>query len=202
MRSRAAASMLRTAGFRTAHSMGGGINAWQGLTAAGPPEAGMAFFPADAAAEQLIALAWLLEDGSRMFYASVASLLRDIEPQRLFSDLTSAEEHHKESLAALYQDLSGKAPAAGFPRDILQAGADEDRMEGAVKVSEALAWARDREPRDVLDLSLALETDSYDLYIKMSRAVTDERAQRVFSHLIREEKEHLARMAALLDRMV
>jgi rubrerythrin len=194
--------MLRTAGFRTAYSMAGGINAWQGLAAAGPPEAGMAFFPADAAAEQLIALAWLLEDGSRRFYASVASQLRDIEPRRLFSDLASAEKHHTESLAVLYRDLSGKTPTDGFPRDLLQAGADEDRMEGAVKVGEALAWARDSGPRDVLDLSLALETDSYDLYIKMSRVVTDERAQRVFGHLIREEKEHLARMAALLDRMV
>jgi rubrerythrin len=182
--------------------MAGGINAWQGLTAAGPPEAGMAYFPAGAAAEQLIALAWLLEDGSRTFYASLASLLRDIEPRRFFSDLASAEERHKESLAALYQDLSGKAPVAGFPEDLAQAGSDEARMEGAVKVSGALAWARDREPREVLDLSLSLETDSYDLYIKMSHAVTDERAKRVFGHLIKEEKDHLARMSALLDRMV
>jgi rubrerythrin len=95
-----------------------------------------------------------------------------------------------------------KAPASGFPQDLVQAGAGEDRMEGAVKVSEALTWAKDRDPRDILDLSLALETDAYDLYIKMSRAVADERAQQVFDHLVREEKEHLARMAALLDRLV
>ena len=43
--------MLASAGFGTVHSMEGGIHAWQGLTAAGPPEAGMSFFPADASTD-------------------------------------------------------------------------------------------------------------------------------------------------------
>ena len=49
---------------------------------------------------------------------------------------------------------------------------------------------------------MALETDSYDLYIKMSRTVPGENAKKVFAQLVAEEKEHLARMAELLDRGV
>jgi rubrerythrin len=66
-------------------------------------------------------------------------------------------------------------------------------------VAEALSWVKGRALQDLLVLCMALETDSYDLYIKMSRTVTGEPAQKVFARLVTEEKEHLARMAKLLD---
>jgi hypothetical protein len=72
VRSRAAAAILAGAGFRKVASMEGGISAWDGLVAAGPPEAGMARFAAAASAEELIALAWYLEAGSRTFYGRIA----------------------------------------------------------------------------------------------------------------------------------
>jgi rubrerythrin len=200
VRSRAAASVLQTAGFETVHSMMGGINAWEGLRAAGAPDSGMSFFPAAAGTAELLGLAWLLEEGSRRFYSSVAGTLSDNEAASLFTDLTAAEVHHKEALAALYRDMSGAQPGPGFPGGVIPGGIDEDRMEGGVKVSEALVWVKGKSARDVLDLSLSLETDSYDLYIKMRRKVTDEKAKKVFDVLINEENEHLARMAALLDR--
>jgi rubrerythrin len=127
-------------------------------------------------------------------------MVADSEAQRLFTDLTAAEEHHKEALAGLYRDVSGAQPGPGFPRSVINGGVDEDRMEGGVNVSAALAWAKGKGARELLELSMALETDSYDLYIKMRRRVSGDKAQRVFDVLIREEKEHLARMAGLLDR--
>jgi rubrerythrin len=178
--------------------MEGGMHAWQGLTAAGTPEAGMSFFTAGSVPEELIALAWLLEDGSRRFYASVAATLVEREASRLFAGLASAEDHHKASLLGLYRDVTEKEPGPDFPQGII--AADEDRMEGGVKLSEALAWAQGRDVRSLLELSMALETDSYDLYIKMTRRVEGAKAKQVFDRLIEEEKEHLRRMAALLDR--
>ena len=200
MRSRAAASVLVTAGFATVHSMEGGMHAWQGLTAAGAPEAGMAFFKAGSLPGELIALAWVLEEGSRRFYASVAGTLADSEAAKLFADLAAAEEHHKSTLLGLYRDAANKEPALDFPRDVIEA--DEDRMEGGVKVSETLEWAKGRDGRDLLDMSMARETDSYDLYIKMGRRVAGEKAKQVFGRLVEEEKGHLIRMASLLDRML
>ena len=44
--------------------MEGGIRAWKGLVAEGIPEAGMAYFSPATRPEEMIALAWLLEDGS------------------------------------------------------------------------------------------------------------------------------------------
>jgi rubrerythrin len=178
--------------------MEGGMHAWHGLTAAGAPEAGMSFFTVGSLPEEMIALAWVLEDGSRRFYAALADMLAEGEAMKLFTDLAAAEDHHKSSLLGLYRDVTTKEPDSAFPRGVIEA--DEDRMEGGVKVSEALAWAKGRDVRALLELSMALETGSYDLYIKMARRVAGEKAKQVFDRLIEEEKEHLRRMAAMLDR--
>ncbi len=182
--------------------MAGGIKAWQGWISAGPPEAGMAFFTPAADAGELIALAWLLEEGSRKFYSAIADMQKSPEIARLFITLVKAEEHHKETLRALHREIAGTEPAPDFPRNLALAREADDRMEGNVGVSEALAWVKGKEAQDLLELSMALETDSYDLYIKMARSVLGETAQKVFAQLVAEEKEHLSRMAELFDRSV
>ena len=174
------------------------MHAWQGLTAAGAPEAGVSFFTVGSRPGELIAQAWVLEEGSRRFYASIAGTLADSEAEKLFTDLAAAEEHHKASLLGLYRDIANKEPGPDFSRGVI--AADEDRMEGGVKLSDALEWAKGKDSRELLELSMALETDSYDLYIKMGRRVEGAKAKQVFGRLVEEEKGHLARMAALLDR--
>jgi len=180
--------------------MEGGMHAWQGLTAAGAPDAGMSFFTVGSRPEELIALAWTLEEGSRKFYASIAGTLADNEAAKLFTDLASAEGHHKSTLLGLYRDIAKVEPGPDFPASVI--AADEDRMEGGVKVSEALVWAKGRDDRGLLEMSMALETDSYDLYIKMGRRVKGENAKEVFGRLVVEEKAHLGRMAAQLDKQL
>jgi len=202
MRSRAAASVLVTTGFKNVSSIAGGIKAWQGRTASGPLGAGMSFFSAAAGVDELIALAWLLEDGSRKFYLAAAQMKSAPEAAGLFSSLVKAEESHQGTLQVLYREILGREPGPDFPGGLPVAQGIDDRMEGNVKVSEALAWAQGKETRDLLELSMALEIDSYDRYIKMSRTVPGENAKKVFARLVSEEKEHLARMADLLDRSV
>lgn len=180
--------------------MEGGIKAWEGLKAAGAPEAGMAYFTRADRPETLIALAWLLEDGSKKFYSGLPALVSDSDATRLFGELAAAEEHHKSALAGLYKDLTGSGPGAGFPGSLLPGGPKNDSMEGGVRVSEALAWVKGKDLHDVLELSLSLEANSYDLYIKMGRAVTGKNSREVFRLLIAEEKGHLARLGALLDK--
>jgi rubrerythrin len=73
-------------------------------------------------------------------------------------------------------------------------------MEGGVRVSEALGWTAGRDAADILDLSIALESNAYDLYIKMERMVKDDHAKMVFSMLAGGEKRHLDRMASLIEK--
>jgi rubrerythrin len=180
--------------------MAGGIKAWHGQTAAGEPEAGKSFFPATATPEELIALAWTLEEGSRKFYSSAVGMFEENDARVLFEGLVSAEEHHKTSLRELYQDFTGRTAGHEFPRHLTKGASDEDLMEGAVKISDALAWAKGKNAVDLLELCIALEADSYDLYIKMGRAVSGNNGKKVFDGLAAEEREHLNRMATLLEK--
>lgn len=182
--------------------MEGGINAWKGLVAEGAPQSGMAYFSPLVKPEELIALAWLLEDGSRKFYSELALTLMDKEAKDLYQQLAKAEEHHQVSLLKLYEEFSGKAPDPGFPASVIPPGEEGDVMEGGMLVVEALQWAKEKRTIDILELSLSLETNSYDLYLKMGRQMKDQRSARVFNLLSGEEKQHLERLSSLLGKRI
>jgi len=179
--------------------MNGGIKAWEGLTAEGAPEAGMAYFTLAAGPEELIGLAWALEEGSRRFYAELSQMSDDADAVKVFQDLTAAEEGHKLSLVELYKDLSGAESDSGFPGPSVTSEASGDIMEGGMHVSEALTWARGKGLQETLELAISLETNSYDLYLKLENRMEDKDARRVFARIAQEEKDHLSRLADLLD---
>jgi rubrerythrin len=200
VRSRAAAATLTNAGFKEVYSMQGGIHAWKGLVAEGAPESGIAYFSSASTAEELIALAWWLENGSRKFYSDLAAVKKDQEAKNLFRDLTLAEEHHQTSLLKLYQELSGPTPESGFPGSVISPEKEGDVMEGGIRVSEAIQWAKGKSVTEILEFSLSSEANAYDLYVKMEHRMKDQRSAQVFHLLSDEEKQHLERLSALFEK--
>jgi rubrerythrin len=190
--------MLSGAGFDQVFSMSGGIDAWNGLQARGAPEAGMAIFSDADKPEDLVALAWILEEGSRRFYEGVAGLLKDVEAGNLFRQLVRAEEQHKQALLRAYQEICGSEPVSEF----LKNKETEDLMEGGARVSQALTWASGKDEWELLQFSMALETNALDLYLKMIRRVKDKKASRIFETLSREERSHLEKLGELLESRV
>jgi len=180
--------------------MEGGIRAWKGWVAEGAPESGMAYFPSAARPEELMALAWYLEDGSQKFYSELASTRNEGGAGNLYEELARAEEGHKASLVNLYKELSGPASGLGFPGTVISPGSEGAVMEGGVKLSEALAWTKGKEMTEIIEFSIALESSSYDLYLKMERQMKESAAAGVFRLLSGEEKQHLERLSALLER--
>lgn len=145
--------------------------------------------------KDLIALSWILEEGSRKFYAALADRLTDSSSE-LFRRLAFAEEEHKETLVKIYWKSTGEAPPENFPgrEDI------PDVMEGGIRVSEGLRWATDRSPAEVLQFSMSLETNAYDLYLKMARRMKENTtAHSLFTRLAEEERAHLQMMGRLLE---
>ena len=72
-------------------------------------------------------------------------------------------------------------------------------MEGGMSVSEALKWSEGKELKDILELSISLESNSYDLYLKMEQRAEDRNAKQVFKTLSEEEKNHLERLTSLFN---
>jgi len=182
--------------------MEGGIRAWEGLVAEGLPEAGTAFFRGAEKPEELLALAWMLEEGSRRFYAEVAALLSDDDAKKLFQSLATAEEHHKAALISLYSSFSGIEPGQDFPGSLVRTSTAGDIMEGGMRVSEALQWAKEKSGAEILELAIALETNAYDLYIGMTTRIKDDKSRQVFDHLSEEEKKHLELLTGLFEKKV
>ena len=202
MRSRAAASILTGAGFQAVHSMEGGIRAWQGLVAEGIPEAGMAYFSPASRPEEMIALAWLLEDGMRKFYESLAQIMENQETKGVFENLKRSEENHQTILWRLFEEISVKSPTPEFPDDVVPTEPRGDVMEGGMLVSEALKWSKGKVLRDILELCISLETNSYDLYLKMERNVEGHNARQVFKTLFGEERNHLDRLTSMFGKNI
>jgi rubrerythrin len=203
VRSRSAATFLLGAGLKNVYSMEGGIRAWKGLVAHGLPEAGMAFFSPAANAEEIVGLAWALEEGSKFFYQGISERFsNDKEAQEMFSWLVSAEKNHEKHLLQTYETLTGTQPDFEKLRTKFSDSLSGTVMEGGIPVKEALAWIEDKEVSESLELAIAMEVNAYDLYIKMSRAIEDKDAQLIFEKLSEEEQVHLGKLSGLLDKRI
>jgi rubrerythrin len=180
--------------------MKGGINAWKGLVAEGAPEAGMAYFDPAARPEELTALAWILEEGSRRFYAEMARRQRDQGEAVLFQELAADEEAHESFLFRLYRDLSGGEPDPGFPKSLVSLDPGVQYLEGGMVLDDALEWTRGRDRKEILEFSLSLEANAIDLYVKMERKAEGKESKKVFQTVADQERQHLKRLTAALEK--
>ena len=188
--------MLSEAGFPQVCSMSGGIDAWNGLVAGGAYEAGLAYFSRASRPEELISLSFALEEGNRVFYERISRDLKEEEAASIFRSMGQAEERHKETLRELHARVTGKGGTPAVPEG-MEGG---EFLEGGAPLEETLAWAEGKTMEEILELAIAMEANALDRYIKMGRAVADERSREVFLALSREERNHLERMASLLER--
>lgn len=176
--------------------MEGGIQEWHGLTAEGSPEGGVAYFAPGTDAADMASLAWALEENTRLFYTSLNAMRAGTEEASLFMDLVEAEEHHKQTLESIHSRLSDE-PVERFFRD--QASSV---LEGGVSREEALAWAEGKPARKVLAITIGMEANAYDRYLRMVDKSGDEAAREVFQAIAGEEKGHLEKLSRLMDEVV
>jgi sulfur-carrier protein adenylyltransferase/sulfurtransferase len=200
VRSRAAAAVLKRAGIPEVYSMAGGINAWNGQKAQGPPDAGMIWFAAAHSPEQVIALAWLLEDGTRQFYREMMARQGKGEASQLFQKLATAESHHEKALLQLYRQRTGQEADDTFPQNVLGEAPGPAVMEGGMALAAALDWAADRPVREIIELAMSLEVNSYDRYLALRQQFNDESSREVFGLLAAEEHAHLNQLTELFDK--
>jgi rubrerythrin len=176
--------------------MEGGIHAWQGLTADGPPEAGISWFAVGTTAADMASLAWALEENTRLFYMALAGMRPGTDEADLFIALVDAEEYHKITLETVHGRLTDK-PVDRFYRE-----QSTRILEGGVEMDTALKWAEGKPARRVLNLAMGLEANAYDRYLKMMDKALDEDSRDVFETVAREEKGHLKGLAALMDEVI
>jgi rhodanese-related sulfurtransferase/rubrerythrin len=198
-RSSSGVGILNGAGLENVFNMEGGMLAYNGLVATGPPEAGVFCFSEDMSPEQLVAMAWYIEDGSQKYFEAVKDVSQDHELKANFTSLIKHKIAHKESLAKLFRKISGEAAGADFPTSVL-GRPPSNVMAGCVSVPEAINWTTNKNVVDVLDFLMALEANTFDLYLKLGRHVASDRAKAVFKELSEEEARHLEQIATIFEK--
>lgn len=196
---RAAAQVLRRAGFREVHPLDDGLDGWPAGASGLPERVAAPLLETGSPAEQAV-LAWQVEEASRCFYGEMAKTLKEPRAAALFADLAKAEQRHKDTLRAVWEGLTGQAAGDDFPAGLTVAS-DGRRMEGGMFLEEALAWAGRSTPGMILEYAMALELGAYDQYLYLSRHAGHPDSARLFEVLAAEERRHLRAFGEALDTL-
>lgn len=197
-RSRAAAQLLAGKGFNEVYNLKGGIKAWEGLTAFGPAEMGMVHLRGDETSQEIIVLAYGMEDGLAGFYKNLSERMDDPEVVGLLVKLAKIEKKHKKRLFDLYITFEPTVTdMETFEDDIVS-----DVMEGGFTTEEFLEKNIDsmKTVPDVLSMAMMLETQAMDLYMRYSEKSKDEKSRTVLYNIAEEEKAHLKALGRLMEQ--
>ena len=104
-RSRVAAQLLSGKGFKEVYNLKGGMKAWNGLKATGPREFHLTFITKDEKPEQMLMLAYHMEEALRVFYLDVRQRTQDRELGDLLIRLAEYEHSHKTRIITACQEL-------------------------------------------------------------------------------------------------
>ncbi len=195
-RSASAAALLSSYGIQDIENMEGGIMAWDGLLATGSPQAGLFLLEERTSPEDMLRLAWALEDGTRVFYERAKERLPGPEAGVVLGALIKAEVNHRQKILEAFQSLKPGA-TEGDIRDEKAAG----YMEGGAKIEDALSWIAqgDRTPLDIIELCLLIEANALDLYMRLISATEKQEAKDILTPVIEEEKNHLRSLGKLFQ---
>ena len=196
-RSRVAAQLLSGRGFQEVYNLSGGIKAYRGDKASGPQELNLDMVRGDESPEEMLKLAFGLEQALEIFYDKCLEQAEDKDLKDLFTKLEHVEAVHKKKIYDRYAALVENAPdMAAFEADMTS-----DVMEGGFQVKDFLAanepWLKSL--LEVLELAMMLETQALDLYMRFAEKSQEEGTKQVLFTLADEEKAHLKSLSRLFD---
>lgn len=197
-RSLAGANLLAGLGFGQVMSLDGGITAWNGSQAAGPLDLGLGPLLAAKTPQEALELAWGMELALEEYYAALADTAADPEVAALFRRLAGFEERHRRTLTEIWK-RSGGADVSAFETRA-RASRAPGVLEGGIGSGDYLGLLHD--PADsgaALELSMAVEAQALDLYMRRANAERDSDMRRTFILLAEEEKAHLKVLGSFVD---
>ncbi len=180
--------------------MAGGIKAWEGLAASGPPDMGLYVLSGNESPERFSAVAYGMEEGLRSFYVILSEKTDDLETADLFTRLAGFEERHKDQVYDMYHE----ATETPLNREKFEAGIVSEVMEGGVSTQEFLEQISGsyHNPTEILELALSIEAQALDLYLRFADKADNKVTQRAAFKISNEEKMHLKELGILMGRKV
>ena len=185
-------------GFTKVYNLKGGIKAWQGEKAHGPVELHLELVRGDETPSEMIKLAYGMERGLGGFYRQIKTVTQDEELSNLLETLAAAEDKHKQYLLARHNEIeSTNVDQSTFEAKLTA----PSELEGGFDAEELLQQNRKfvENIPSLLDLSMMLETQALDLYLRFAGKIESSSTKKVLYRIADEEKSHLQALGRLRD---
>jgi len=191
--------MLSGKGFKQVYNVSGGIKAWKAKTAVGVQDLGLDLFFGMESAEDILKVAYSLEQGLQDFYLSMERKAKNRRVRSLFSKLSEIEVKHQLSILAAYETLvPGKIQQVEF-----EATVTATAMEGGMTTDQYLElFSPDlNSEKEVISLAMSIEAQALDLYQRAGAGLTQAAPRKILNDIANEEKVHLASLGKLMDEL-
>ena len=160
---------------------------------------GMMIIKGDETPQDIICLAYGLEEGLRKFYA--ASTQMAIEPQvsKVLSKLAEIEVRHKQKLVILYKTIdSADTAIESFEEkvnsELMEGGFDSDKLlEESMPAFKTAA--------EVLNFAMMLEAQGMDLYMRYAEKSENPQVKEILFEMAGDEKAHLKSLGELFENI-
>ncbi len=158
---------------------------------------GMTPLKGDETPEEIIILAYGMEEGLGAFYFAMAERIEEGGVVSLLKKLGEVEEKHKEKLFKLYLSFIHET----IEKETFEANIASEMMEGGFTTEEFLEQNQPamETVADTLNVAMMLEAQALDLYSRYSQKAGDENTKNVLYDIAEEEKAHLAALGDLLE---
>jgi len=188
-RSRGAAQLLSGKGFKDIFNLKGGLKAWQGLTAEGPAEFGMFLLTGDETFDEIVILAYGMEEGMWIFYETIKENVEDASAKELLAQLAGIEDKHKEKLFSLYTSIS----KSEVNLDQFEAKIVSKVMESGMSTDEFIEQNRlaMQDIPGILNIAMTLEIQAFDLYSRYSQKATDKTTKDILYQIAQLMDDHI-----------
>ncbi len=185
-RSRAAAQFLSDRGFKEVYDISSNISSWLGIRLDGEYSYDLNLIRNDVQFGDAFSLAYAMEEGLQRFYNELEETEEREEFKATYRKLAGFEDLHKEQLLSKSNDKP-------VP-DVTELLATQDAVVEGGEVNRLSPFQVIRHTRkieDIYSLALAIEAQSFDLYVRLADKAENEESRKLFLHLADEERTHM-----------
>ena len=160
---------------------------------------GIDLFDGDQTPQEVLKIAYSLEQGLREFYLSMEKKAQNQQVKDLFAKLSDIEVKHQMSIYLAFCDIY----PVTIEKDDFEAMVEKKALEGGLSTDEYLNMFNPDldSPVDVISLAMSIEAQALDLYQRISEKIPTRESRRIVLKIANEEKAHLKSLGQLMDSL-
>lgn len=187
-RSQAASQWMTENGFKEVYDISSNIRHWLGIRLEGEYESDLSLIKKDVDFPDAFTLSYAMEEGLQQFYYALEAEETDEAFKQIYKRLAGFEDLHKAQLKKAFVNQTGQQfdveGALAKQGDVIEGG--EGNRKSPLEVISQM-----KDHTDIYGLALAIEAQSFDLYVRLANKTEDQESKKLLMTLADEEKSHM-----------